>query len=255
MNHENRPANEPENELEAMELEALEFDPHLDEVEQRLRRARPQPPTLDAATIMRLMDEPNVAQPPLAVETHSDTTPLANAAPSTIQGQPRAAIPRLYRRMATVAASWACGALVGALVMFLAIDRPHPAVAEPGGEAVRAEEQSPAADRETMVAGGETKRRPLETAEGRIAREWNADMLRRIADPGRGISDEPVFRAGMHLVQNNVPRRRDARPYCEISRFDDDAMSEETGSLPLEPPMTRERLLEELSSQTPGHVL
>ncbi|MFZ5830085.1 MAG: hypothetical protein ACOY3P_08355 [Planctomycetota bacterium] len=92
--------------------EAIGPTERLAEIERQLKTVRPRPPRLDVRALEELVD----------------TTVPAQLAPSP--GTPQKSDPhrratrrRPYRRVAALAASWTCGAIVGALVMFLAMSR------------------------------------------------------------------------------------------------------------------------------------
>ena len=79
----------------------------LAQVEQQLRRMRPRPPELDVEAILSAA---RAADPPLTLAEY----------PNPEQGV------WAYRRIGTLAASWACGAIAGALLTFVLLPRGTP---------------------------------------------------------------------------------------------------------------------------------
>ena len=77
----------------------------LEEIEQRLQTARPRPPELDLDTIMRAAHEVDLPVQLAERDRHGH---------------------RSYRWVSTVAGSWACGAMVGALVTLAVLSCSQP---------------------------------------------------------------------------------------------------------------------------------
>jgi hypothetical protein len=84
------------------------------EIELRLRKARPRPPQLDIAAIERLAREP-------VIDDLVEKSAAAVSRPASGQRDRW-----LGRRVAEVAASWAGGAIVGALVTVVLLNRAEP---------------------------------------------------------------------------------------------------------------------------------
>ena len=230
MNQENVFPTDPMNEPDLPE--ALE---RLDEIERRLKRARPRPPRLDAIALERLARQTTVGD--------AAKMPLRRGR-------------RLWHRVAVVAGSWACGAVVGSLAMFVLISRAAPDI-DSTNKTVGLEEETPAPAARNQDMAGDAGR-DFE------APHLDATVLALISDPllGGGSSyrwDGPVLRAGMHLVKNapgpslverttdtaREPRRDDRQRYGETPKpYPGPA-----------PPITRDRLLRDLLSEMPELVL
>ena len=95
----------------------------LAEIEQQLKRARPRPPELDVAAIMRAAHpiEPSVVLPRQSVEQRDA---------------------RSNGWIAMIAVSWACGAIAGGLVTFLLLSQ-SAQPETPTGEATAQNERLP----------------------------------------------------------------------------------------------------------------
>ena len=215
------------------EPETPEVRERLDAIERRLKAARPRPPRLDMVALERRAAERPV---PAAIDRG---------------GRSR----RFYRRVAVVAASWACGAIAGALVMYVAMSRSTPG-ADSTTATARVEKETPAPSTRGPIAApggeGETEAEaerhddpiPVEAPESlkaddallaMIIEQWAA------ADSGLG-AERPAFRAGMHLVPIAVEPGRTDRPPR--------AVRQRTVTPELDPgphrPITRDRLLDDL---------
>ena len=111
----------------------------LDEIERRLKAVRPRPPRLDVAALERR------ARDTLADSGKEKPTPRVGLSQSRGYARP------LARRVALVAGSAACGAVAGALVMFLFMSRTG---AETDGmsETARTERQSTTSPMQEQMA-------------------------------------------------------------------------------------------------------
>ncbi len=254
MNREHEFPNDPPYEPDSPESSA-----RLDEVERRLKQARPRPPKLDIAALVRL-----------AQQAAADT-PVETPGAAVIRRRSRQLSTRRSRRVAALVGSWACGAMVGALATFALIGHTAPAT-DAIDETARHDQEGPtsvAREKSTIPEPGQRVEPP---ARPMIERkpdppEFESAVLAMILDPfgGRGSAywaDGPTLRAGMHL-------RRHAREPLELSdRATDTAgppraavqprRAEKQGSPrpdrdPPSPP-TRERLMRELLSK-PSELL
>jgi len=228
MNREHEFVNDP-----MFEPETPEVSERLDRIEQRLKATRPQPPRLDALVLERLASEPVVGV---------------------------AARPIVSVRMATIAGSWACGALVGALVMFLLL---NPAVSktDPTQEAVRIEKEPPVPPPPIVEEEApQTEEPPPPKQIDRV--EMDSTVLALTL--GRfGIADSPylkegpTLRAGMLRTGNAVGRAanatREVRPRESSLRVE--ASTDTNRAADPAPPTTRRQLMRDLLGKSPEFVL
>ena len=234
----------------------------LDEIERRLKAARPRPPQLDVAALERLAGE--------AVVDTAVERPAAAAIRRRLPGRGR----RPDRHMAAVAGSWACGAVVGALVTFILMGHTAPGT-DSTNETTRLEKEAPTPathDQNTVPDAGQKPdadqkmdRRdgppPVEKVE---ALDVDDPVLAMILDRIEGADsaywpEGPTLRAGMHLVQNAVDpspvgRMTDAatKPRGVAERWRGEASKPYPDPGPA---VTRKRLLHDLRSETPGFIL
>lgn len=178
------------------ESEAFDLPQPLGEIERRLKRARPRPPRLDAAALVRqaraAADEPPADRPAIAARRRRRTR----------VGR------RFVRRVALAGSCWACGALVGALAMFVALSN------RPASEPQRGVPPSPAA-----TAGG------VEVQEGSPAApvdQTPADAVARNAakpDSTAVAADHqgpPASSAGPSLAERDPPREDRTLPWSTV---------------------------------------
>jgi hypothetical protein len=227
-------------------------------IERHLRRARPRPPRLDAALVEQ----------------------LAGTAADEAATRPRVALRSgRGRGVAVLAGTWTCGAVAGALAMFLVIGGEGPRRERPtqtvqhetqahAPEAVD-EHAAPVADREIEPAGEpeRTERPARPSSPGRVADRNGAAWAMGFEPFGGGRSprwpDDFTLRAGMHLghlaaeAAMASPLRADTSP----RRGGEQTPAPAAGPLTLpDDPIphaatTRERLLEELLREMSGLTL
>ena len=244
------PMNEP-NSPEALK--------RLEEIERRLKRVRPRPPQLDATALERLAHD-------AMADTASDRPSAA-----AIRREPRGRGRRLWRRVAVVAGSWACGASVGAIIMFVLMSPTAPR-ADSTPETVGIEKEPPTSATRSQNMTGDAPRQVGRrdgsfAAENVDTPEWDAAVLALISDSfGSGISaywsDGPTLRAGMHLI-NSAKDSRSVEAVTDAARKprgDNERRRGEMqqGSKPYPdpaPPITREQLMRDLLGKQPGLVL
>jgi hypothetical protein len=251
MNREDESPTDP-----TFEPESPEAWERLDGIERRLKAARPRPPRLDVAALERLARQP-VADP--AVQ---------GPAAGVVFPRPPTRRRPLYRRIAAVAGSWACGAAVGALVTVILMTRTAPGT-DSTSETSRIERQTPtpaiddqnAAPRADHKADRRDGPAPAEKVEARDVDAVLAMILNGPADSARWPEGRPL-RAGMHLIHSaGEPSSADpATDAAGSPRGDHEGWRSEAlkGPKPYPAPapaITRERLLREVLSETPGVVL
>ncbi|MHC4398141.1 MAG: hypothetical protein ACYTG0_00505 [Planctomycetota bacterium] len=231
--------------------EALE---RLDEIERRLKAARPRPPRVDLAALEQLAQEtmvdPSVERPAAAVVDRRPPT----------RGR------RAYRRMAVIAGSWTCGAVVGALVTFVLTGRTAPGT-DSTSETARLEKPTPAAHDLSTAPDAERKvdrRDGPPPAKKVVVPDVDAAILAMILDQFESADsayspEGSMLWAGMHLARNSVdpgPAGRTTNGAREPGGDDARWRSEAPGPYPeAGPAITRERLLNDLLRETPGLVL
>lgn len=243
------------------ESESVEQSERLNEIERRLKKARPSPVSFDATLLERLAREASVHP---AFERRPAATPVTR---SRWRRRP-------FRRMAVVAGSWACGALVGALAMFVLMDgtrpgtrSPHPAqtATERPMQATASSDGVPVPEKESPDRQPPVEQRPVRQAE---PYDVNAAVLAMIVDRlGNGPSSYPreglMLRAGMHLGRKTRDTVDAPQPTREstAARVSNEPPGDSGVSMRLEPdsvphsPSTRQRLLDELLREMPGLTL
>ncbi len=283
---------------ETNESEVTGESARLEEIERCLKKARPRPPQLDAAVLEKLLKQGagSAANRGLASEQVHDTaepvpffssplerlvfsgspdpavdSPMAMAARREWRGRER----RLYRGVAMVAGSWACGTVVGAIAMFLFMSRTGPGEDLTDGTAQhhidslapRTVDKDVASRCETVVERGGApgdrppvnKARPLDPEIAALA------MLAEPLARGRwGYGpDGPMLRAGTHLRQSvwapPIPphERADATTQRQSDResWKRESPREPASGSPPRPAVTRERLMNDLLREMADIVL
>jgi len=212
------------------ESESPETRQQLDALEQRLRLTRPQPPRLDVAALMREADEQIV--------------------------QPR---PSLVQRNLWFAGSWACGAAIGALVMFVLMS----------GSTSEADQETAVESRVTPVLEDEHVPRALHSPSPRLANEDPSESIGSISmlpldfllDDSRSsyLTDE-TLQVGMYLRrrignerQAMVRRNRVETRDVEGKRLEADSFLQPRPSPSR--PITRQKLIQELLEDPVGSIL
>lgn len=229
-------------------------------IEERLKKARPRPPNLDAAALERA-----------ALSTEAEPVAQRNTQAATLRklrwGR------RRYRRMAAVAGSWACGALVGAMVTFFAMSRAEPGRDATNQTAVQTEGRPSMIRPEPVDAPKQQPQRGASPAQapppGRPQRLAGDDaFLALLADPfesgdsAYGL-DGPTLHAGMYLRQRPDPSwivRQPVPSATSANTPDGEPRRTEPPGSPKhdrtpQPEITRERLLQELLDERPGSLL
>ncbi len=256
----NRPYESPDDRSD--ESKSVEQSERLNEIERRLKKVRPRPVSFDATQLERLAREAS-AHP--AVERRPAATPFHR---SRWHRRP-------FRRMAVVAGSWACGALIGALAMFVLMNgtrpgshSPHPAhtVTEGPMQATARSNGVPVPEKKSADRQPPVEQRPLREAE---AFDENTVVFAMIVDRlGNGPSSYPreglMLRAGMHLGRKTLATTADApQPTREstAASVSNEPPGDSGASMRLEPDSvsrstsTRQRLLDELLREMPGLTL
>jgi hypothetical protein len=255
MNREDESPTDP-----TFEPDAPEARERLDEIERRLKAARPRPPRLDVAALQRLARQAAV------------DTPVESPTAVAIRRRPPGGGRRPYRRIAIISGSWACGAIAGALVMFILTSRAAPSAdatndmarheAAPPASATRDRNTAPDADEKVDRRDGPPPVEKVETLDA------DAAALAMILDPF-GSEDSacwpegPALWAGMHLGQYSGDWSKFAGRAADAAgkpREDDEGWRSEApkGRKPYPDPapsITRERLMRELLRETPGVLL
>mgnify|MGYP005846458759 CR=1 FL=1 len=229
--------------------DAGELPEGLAEIERRLKKARPARPRLDVAALQRLVCE---AAPPVPGVARRSWW-IGPCWPG--------------RRTAAVAASWACGAAVGAAVTFLWMsrtlpDRPPPdagvRITQETPVPVRGDNgPSPSDDRAAARPKSPGEVVPTQTA---FDAAWVAMMLGLFgSDDLARPQDGPTLRAGMHLRDALAapPRLGDETamaPRTDGQQPDAAPQRQPRFEPDVAPPATRARLLRELL-EAPGAFL
>ena len=260
----NREHESPENWMN--EPDPAQTRERLDQIEQRLKKARPRPPRLDVAALQRLAHR----------DMEAATTDRQCVA-ETRRHPGRYG--RLYRRMAVVGTSWVCGAIAGALVMSLVMSRPIPNSGPTVGRVVQQitgeEEEISSSSTHAQGTAPDADRNPgppdvpfgSTTAQSVKLRPRDAALLAVAFDPlasGNSIygPEGPILRAGMHMVQyvqESSAVYQTKVPSSEAPE-DDEQRRLETKSGPksrvdLAPAITRERLRQDLLGELTGLLL
>lgn len=169
----------------------------LNQIEHRLRQARPRRPNLDAMALERM------ARSVLADPGGDRPAAVTAAGP---RGDRRR---RPARSLAIVASAWACGAVVGSLATMLLAGRTG-ASGDQSGPAARNEQRlsPPTASKEPAVAvAPPLEHRNASPPRNAVQPDKDAPVLAMLADPwgsGRwwhGI-ESSTLRAGMHLAKD-----------------------------------------------------
>ena len=225
MNHKHKPDNNA-----MFESESPETHQQLDALEQRLRATRPQPPRLDVVALVREADTQTVER--------------------------RASV---VQRSLWIAGSWACGAVIGASVMFILMSG---APFEP--ERVKAvESPSP-----TTALEGHLPQAPPSTSP-RLAKEEAGELSGSISmlaldllDDSRSgyLADGGTLQVGMYLRRRArseqhafVRRNREGWRDVERKRLEPDSISKPHPAP--SPPITQQKLMQELLEEPVGAVL
>jgi hypothetical protein len=209
------------------EPESAETPERLAEVERNLKKARPRPVELDA----------------FALERMAHPAPLVN-------GAEQPARRRRYRPVVAVVGSWACGALVGAIVMFLVMSQND-------SKARTAEVKQGITHPAPAFVSGEDTEDTTTPPERRDRIGLDAAVLAlSSASPANRYSaywhDRSAFRAGMHLSRfADGPR---ATTYI-APEYDQDASPKMLEYGQPAPAITREEVLRDLLDDPSGFVL
>lgn len=204
------------------------------EVERQLKKARPRPIELDAIALER------AARPATLPKKFEQSTSRR----------------RRYRSVVAVAGSWACGAVVGAIVMFLLMSQ-----TVPGGdsETRRADVEQGIAEPVPTFASAEGTEETTAPTERRDRIGLDAAVLAlSSSSPADGYSayrqDGSAFRAGMHL--SRFASEQLATTYA-APMDDEDVPLEIIEDGPSDPArtITREQLLRDLLADPSGFVL
>lgn len=215
----------------------------LEEIEQRLQTARPRPPELDLAAIMRTAHEVDL---PVELADHS----------SNRRGH------RSYRWVGTVAGSWACGAIVGALVTLAVLSWSQPSEDLQDSIATTTQElpQVTAPVVDTKVDEALEQPQPAVPRPPSWSRsEWLVSAT--LSDPhGRNGADYgtiwPPLQAGVFTRGRTASESWHFRNSSVMRQdWNDTSHSESTLDSEPEPTTTRELLLEELLGVDPDSIL
>lgn len=200
---------------------------HQARIEGQLKKSRPQPVELDADELLRLAG--------------MTPTPASSTAPS-----PRS---RRYRSAALAAGSWACGAIVGGIVMFLAMRQDVQAIGPPA--------ETAGGSKEPLVNLVQEEKTP-DPSHGEFS-ALDAAVL-ALTVPGSTTDlwdDELCLQPGMSLpstwkrlaVPGDVDRHRPASAALKPTPI-------RPGSDPLSSPgITREQLMRDMLEESSGSVL
>ena len=202
-------------------------------VENRLKKARPRPVQFDAAALTEFVR----------------AIPLHRTAPSRLGS----------RSAALIAASWACGAIVGATVMFLVIKAGPSAADSPTTAATRGRDETPAISDVPRPA-------PPGPAPVDNDRRWTEldEAVLALAVPGGMPASWPDGRslwAGMCLprLQQAPPDRAASSTGLLPERLEDGPPSgsrtERAAHVLPSPRITREQLMQDLLGESSGFVL
>jgi len=237
--------------------EALE---QLDEIERRLKAARPQPPRLDLAALQRLANDATVDA---VVERRTNRKP--GRAVARRQRQMRG-------RMLGIVGSWACGAAVGAIVMFVLMSR-GASGPDQNNNVVHIEKETPDSITHDPIAefsadGEFALQDDSPAVEKADRRDLSADMLTMLLDPlgntdSAYLEDGPTLQVGMYLRQHAErsmwPLPRTEVKERSLSNADERGHSEaRTKSKPYPEPdsaVTPRELMREFLREASGAVL
>lgn len=245
---------------------AAEREP-LGEIEQRLKRIRPRAAVVEVAAIEQAAFA-NSAEP--ASRTAASVANCRRTGPRR----------RSFRFASALAGSWICGAVAGALGMFLLVEHSLPdssVLDSPAQHAATSPETewepAPAAERELAegpaipeIQGGPS----IEAARPRVSTPHQETIVARIASPFGGSNfggwlAGPPLRVGMHLTRyagdaGEPPPHAAGPTEPEADERQDreattDAKTDAKSGFVPRTESTRERLLEELLDVTSGAVV
>ncbi len=224
MNREHLSPNDP-----MFEPETPEVSQQRDEIERRLKATRPRPTRLDALALEQLAGEPIV------------DTPIC---------------PRPYGHITAIAGSWACGAVVGALVMFVLLNASEPETDSPQ-ESVRIEKEPPVPptppEQNAASIVEEDPSPPEQFDPLGIDSAILAMTLDRFGSADSPyLSEGPTLRAGMYRIRDTEDRTANAMREVRTER---PPRRYETPRPDPEPPVTRQRLMRDLLGESPEFVL
>ncbi len=218
-----------------------DFPERLSAIERKLRKSRPRPVQLDG----------------FALERMALADPLGEV-PGIAERQ------RRYRPATLVAGSWACGALVGALAMFLVMTQPGAQSDSPPTAAYSIRDGGRDLPANNLPAAETPESRPSAPSPGiKTLRTVDAAVLALSAPYETAVSGRrgPRLRAGMSLphlandstemlasIDESATEARDGKNPPKGTR-------EAESNSPLSPGTTREHLLRELLHDSPGFVL
>jgi len=156
--------------------------------------------------------------------------------------------------MAAIGGSWACGAVVGALVMFVLLNRTVPDTIAPQ-ETVHIEKKQPVlpAPEQNAVPIVEEEPSPPEPPEPfKQFDPLGIDSAILAMTLDRYSPEGPTLRAGMYRINNTEDRTANAT--VEV-RPEHPPRHYETPMSDPEPPVTRQRLMRDLLGESPEFVL
>jgi len=239
------------------EPDAIRQPERLNQIERRLKQARPRPPNLDAAALEQ------IARSALAGSTGAQPASPMTVRPRGHQWR------RPSRSLAAVASAWTCGAIVGSLATMLLMSR----IGSNGaavGPAVHNEDRLslPTASREVPYAvAPPLERRDATRARNAMPPDKDALALAMLIDPSgsspwwNGTESSPL-RAGMHFAKDTraapdvLPS---ATPTAKPTPPDNGARQAKTPkkseAAPACPEITRERILDDLLREMSNAVL
>jgi hypothetical protein len=242
----------------ADEPAAIRLPERLQQIERRLKRARPRPPEFDATALEQL------ARTALADPRGVEPAAVVAARPRGERRRGRA------RSLATIAAVWACGALVGSLATMLLMSRIR-ANDDPIRPVAQNEERlpPPAAGPEPAPAEAPPiERRSPSSPGGATASNSDAVLLAALADPSGGDLlwrriERTTLRAGAHFRKDLRGASEPLSPTTTAAKQSPPAAgppqtkawpdSEPTPSV--RPDVTRERMLDGMLREMSGAVL
>lgn len=223
------------------EPEPTDSPERLSEIQRKLKQFVPRPVTLDGFALQRM----------------ARAEPLHERCKTALRR-------RRYRPATLVAGSWACGALVGALAMFLVMTQPGAQSDSPPTAAHSVRDGRRDLPENNSPAAVTPESRPSEPAPGiKTLRTVDAAVLALSAPYETAVSGRrgPRLRAGMslpHLANDSTEILASIDEYATEARGVKNppkGTREVESNSPLSPGTTREHLLRELLHDSPGFVL
>jgi hypothetical protein len=228
MNQKNKPLTDAMSEPQSPEIVE-----RLDQIEQRLKATRPQPPRFNAAAIQRLAD---VANEKTFVErpTNRKSRRVATRRRRQIVG-----------RLLVLTGSWLCGAGVGALVMFVLLSRTAPAT-DVNSEVVHIDHETLSPVAHDPIA--------VKAAEGSVR---SAPRFTMSIDP-LGVTYSPFLMDGPMLHVRSYLRPDAERPREDLNDVERGRAETWTSVKPYEEPespVSRRDLMREFIGESAGPIL